>query len=400
MPWPHVVVLDPYNAGMALARRMVRLGARVTVLEGQPIVSHSRGVESVIAPYEQEGTRWLEALREIASASPESVVLTGTDRGSAWLVEMAHRLPPGMHAFEHRQSAHLRLMNKQEANAIAHRAKVNVPWTSYLGPRDDMETILAEARWPCVIKPALSHKWRDRYGERRSFLMDNPEDARRLLDRPLSEGFEMLMSQYIPGGDEDVEEAILVRLADGTYPVRFGCRKLRQYPRGFGETAVGESSPLPETTEIAMRVLDEAGFVGVAGVECKRHAATGERWFLEVNVRLPGQWGLGDACGAQATPRLVQSLAGHRLGPPAPLRPGVRFVQPDLDWHSVRPTLEGVPARRRPLTLLQMVSPYLGAKEWGILDVRDPGPLVALGRLFIGRRLRKLRARLGRTAKP
>ena len=64
-----------------------------------------------------------------------------------------------------------------------------------------------------------------------------------MLGRPLRDGMEMLLNQYIPGGDEDVEEAIVVRLADGSYPVRFGCRKLRQYPTGFGETALGESSP-------------------------------------------------------------------------------------------------------------------------------------------------------------
>jgi D-aspartate ligase len=125
-------------------------------------------------------------------------------------------------------------------------------------------------------------------------------------------------------------------------------------------------------------------------VETKCHAETGERWFLEVNVRLPGQWGLGDACGAQATPRLVASLGGQPLGPAPPLRPGVRFVQPDLDWHGIVPLLRQAPARRRPALAWRLMRPYLGARELGMFDPRDPGPLLALARLFVRRRVARL----------
>jgi predicted ATP-grasp superfamily ATP-dependent carboligase len=187
-----------------------------------------------------------------------------------------------------------------------------------------------------------------------------------------------------------------VRLADGSYPVRFGCRKLRQYPPGFGETAVGESAALPETMTLARRVLDEAGFVGVAGVETKRHAETGERWFLEANVRLPGQWGLGDACGVEASPRVVAALCGRPLGPQPRLRGGVRFVQPDLDWHGVLPAVRAAPARARVGLAWTLLRPYVGARELGMFDPRDPGPLVALFGQFAGRRVARVLARLRR----
>lgn len=120
----------------------------------------------------------------------------------------------------------------------------------------------------------------------------------------------MVATEYVPGGDDCVEEAILVRRADGSYPVSFGCRKLRQYPPGFGAASICLADHLPESTEIARRVLDEAQFVGVAGVETKRDVTSGQRSFLEVNVRLPTQWGLGDASGVDASRRAVAVLAG------------------------------------------------------------------------------------------
>jgi D-aspartate ligase len=392
--WPHVVLLDPYNAGLALARRMVRLGARVTVVESLPIVGRSRGVQGILEPYKPGGGRWLKLIEELARDGEECVVLTGTDRASEWLVQAAESLPSNVRAFERTDGAHLTLMSKERADAIAQSAGVRVPWTACVSSHEQFADAAARAPWPCVVKPVFSHEWRDRYGEKRAFFTEDPNAAEQIVDRPLADGVQMLLSQYIPGGDSDVEEAIVVRLVDGSYPVRFGCRKLRQYPPGFGETAVGESSTLPETAELARRVLDQAEFVGVAGVETKRHAETGERWFLEVNVRLPGQWGLGDACGVEASPRVVAALCGRELGPQPALRPGVRFVQPDLDWHGVLPAVRSVPARRRLALARRLLRPYFGARELGMFDPRDPGPLVALFVQFAGRRVERLRAKI------
>lgn len=376
---------------------MTRLGARVTlvVTPWSAEDARSRRAESVIAPYEPNGEPWSAVLRELAAAAPDEplVVVTATDRGSELLVRLAPELPANVRIFEGPDSAHMPLMDKQSADAIARRAGVNVPWTAELRDQATFERLAAEAPWPCVVKPVFSHEWRERYTLERTFLAADVDRAAQLLARPLADGFPMLLCQYVPGGDDDVEEAIVVRLADGSYPMHFGCRKLRQWPPGFGETAVGEASLLPETTEIAKKVLDEAGFVGVAGVEVKRDAGTGERWFLEVNVRMPGQWGLGDASGADSSARLIASLAGRELGPPPPLRPGVRMVLPEIDARIVLPALRAAPVRRRPALALKMLRPYWGARELGMFDPRDPGPGLALIGSWLRRRAARLRPR-------
>jgi D-aspartate ligase len=391
------VVLEPASAGLALSRTMTRLGARVTlvVTPWSAEDARSRRAESVIAPYEPNGEPWSAVLRELAAAAPDEplVVVTATDRGSELLVRLAPELPSNVRIFEGPDSAHMPLMDKQSADAIARRAGVNVPWTAELRDQATFERLAAEAPWPCVVKPVFSHEWRERYTLERTFLAADVDRAAQLLARPLADGFPMLLCQYVPGGDDDVEEAIVVRLADGSYPMHFGCRKLRQWPPGFGETAVGEASLLPETTEIAKKVLDEAGFVGVAGVEVKRDAGTGERWFLEVNVRMPGQWGLGDASGADSSARLIASLAGRELGPPPSLRPGVRMVLPEIDARIVLPALRAAPIRRRPALALKMLRPYWGARELGMFDPRDPGPGLALIGSWLRRRAARLRPR-------
>jgi D-aspartate ligase len=393
--WPHVVTLDPYSAGLAVGRRMIRAGARVTTIvePGHAWEARSRGVESVCVPYGEDGAAWLAALAQIAAAGEDVVVLPATDRGSDLLMREGARLPANVRSFEQSGNGHRALMDKDTADAIARRAGVAVPWTARVRDEEELAAALADAPWPCVAKPVYSHAWRARYGETRVFLAHDADEAAAVLERPLRDGVAMLLCQYIPGGDDDVEEAIVVRLADGSYPVRFGCRKLRQHPRGFGATALGESSPLPETMALAERVLDEAGFVGVAGVEAKRHPETDERWFLEVNVRIPGQWGLGDASGVEATPRLVAALCGRQLGPAPPLRAGVRIVVPAFDAQVFRELLADVPAWRRPAFAWRFLRPWAGAGELGLLDLRDPGPALAWAQTLLGRRARRLTGR-------
>jgi D-aspartate ligase len=394
--WPHVVIVDPFTAGLAAARRLTRAGARVTMLvdPGDLWVDRTRGVRSIIEPFGARGARWLALLQEIAASGEEIVALPTTDRSCELLLASAERLPANVLMFERAGVGHRALMDKQSADAIARAAGVPVPWTAIVGDAAELQRALAEAPWPCVVKPALSHEWRERYGNERVFLVADADEAWERLRRPLQDGLAMLLSQYIPGGDDHVEEAIVVRLADGSYPVSFGCHKLRQDPPGFGATTVGEASSLPETTALAKRVLDEAGFVGVAGVETKRHADTGERWFLEVNVRMPGQWGLGDSCGAQATGRLVRALRGEQLEPQPPLREGVRILLPHLDAHVLGPALRHAPPLQRPAVAFGFARAYAGTRNFGLLDVRDPGPGLAWIGLLAGRRLGALRARI------
>jgi D-aspartate ligase len=394
--WPHIVLLEPFNAGLALARRMTALGARVTVVlqPGHTLIGRSRGVESIVVPCEPAGEPWLETLQRLAGRGEEIAVLPASDRACEFLVHALPKLPDNVLAFERLDGAHLKLMDKHEADAIATRAGVRVPWTMPVGDPQQLAAAAEVAPWPCVIKPVLSHEWRERYGQERVFLVADADEAAELLARPFADGFPMLLMQYVPGGDEQLEEATVVRLADGSYPVRWGCRKLRQYPPGFGATTVAESAPVPEAMEIAERVLDEAGFVGVANVETKRHADTGENWFLEVNVRLPGHWGLGDACGVQCSQRLLAALLGRPLGPQPPLRAGVRVVFPELDKRVVGPMLAGAPAWRRPALAWRLAQSYRGTRELGMFDPRDPGPALALAGDFTRRRLAGLAARV------
>jgi D-aspartate ligase len=394
----HVVVAEPTAGGLAIARRLVRDRIGVTLIDEpeRSTALSTRGVSTVQTPFGEDGAAWLEALATLAGAHEQLLVIPTMDRSCELIVRTGESLPANVLAFERGSERHLPLMNKETANAIALQAGVPVPAHASVENLDSIDDALANATWPSIVRPVLSHRWRARYGEVRTVAVANAAEARELLRRSVALGYAMQICELVPGGDEDVEEAIVLRLADGSYPIRFGCRKLRQWPPGFGTTTLGESSPMPTTMSIATRVLDAAGFVGVAGIEVKRNCHTGERWFLEANVRVPGQWGLGDACGAEATMRLIAALRGLPLDDAPVARAGVRFAVPDLDVLVIRPAIAASPVLRRPLLVAHALRSYRRVREIGIFDLRDPGPLCAYAGDRVSRMLRQALKRLRR----
>jgi predicted ATP-grasp superfamily ATP-dependent carboligase len=195
-----------------------------------------------------------------------------------------------------------------------------------------------------------------------------------------------------------MEEAILVRADDGSFPMQFGCHKLRQWPRGFGASSLCESDALDESLAMARTLLTDTGFVGVAGVEVKRHAASGERYFIEVNVRIPTQFGLGDACGADSSWRTYATLAGVAVDPPPRTRDGVKLVFPELELAQLRRFARGERDDADPASWREWLRTYRGTRAVGVLDLRDPGPLFRIVRVALGRRARRLLGRRRRDA--
>lgn len=394
---PRTVLLAPHNGGLAMARALRRRGERPVVL-ACPAAAHvaaTRGVESEVLPTVVAGReRWLERV----SAQGEAIVVPGTDDASDFLAHERERLPASIRTFESADGVHLALMSKPGSHALAEQAGVRWPRSFDVAGTAELDEVAATIDYPCIAKPALSHRWRMVFGEERVLLAQSAEQLVAHGLRALEHELDLVVSEYVPGGDDAVEEAILVRAADGSYPVEFGCHKLRQYPSGFGAASLCETAPIPETIEIAKRLLDAAGFVGVAGVETKRHAETGERYFLDANVRLPTQWGLGDAAGGDSSWRLCATLAGIAVGEQPPIEPGVRLVYPQLEVHAA---IDGL--RRRNgggPSLTERLGGWRGAGDLGIADPRDPGPGIALLSGSARMRFALLKRRLAKTSDP
>jgi D-aspartate ligase len=387
---PPLILVQPSNGGLAVARAVARRGVPVDVM-ATPADAHTARTRlargRVMPSFADDPEAWIRALEELARRGP-AVVLAGADDATDFLIRERARIPAELRTFESQDGAHAALMDKTRSYELAEAAGVRTPWTRAVATPDDLERAVAEAPYPCVLKPVLSHVWRPILGQERVMLAHDGAELRAHGRRALDAGLETIVSEYVPGGDDCVEEAILVRAADGSFPMEFGCAKLRQSPHGFGAASLCVSADLTESLELARTLLAHSGFVGVAGIETKRHADTGEYYFIEANVRIPTQFGLGDASGVEASWRTYATLAGLPLDPPPRQRNGVKLVFPELDVKELRGYLRGERAADRPDSLRGWIESWAGTRELGVLDLRDPGPAIELARDSLRRRLK------------
>jgi predicted ATP-grasp superfamily ATP-dependent carboligase len=333
---PQAIVLDPCDNGPPLAHSLRRHGVAVSLI-ATPFnawTTRARGVDGhVLGLLPEETKEWLAALHRLAGRCG-GVLIPASDEASQFVVLNREQIAPSLISFESEQSAHLALMNKSSLHDLATRAGVPQPRVMSVRSLSELGDAAAEIKLPCVLKPAMSHVWRRRFGERRVIVVQDANALAASAAPALDAGLELLVSEYVPGPVRNIETAVILRCGDGTLPLAYTKRKIYQHPE-LGAGTLHETCEAPDTLTLAQRLLDTANFVGLASVEAKRNASTGEVVLMEANVRVPQGFGLGDAAGVDASWRLYATLARLPLPQQPPQRQGVRLIVATRELHAL-----------------------------------------------------------------
>ncbi len=385
MRLPRAVVLDPSDNGPGLVRALRRSGVPVTLLAAPtyPWTACGRGFDGrVLGRLPEEAESWLTVLREIAAAGP-GVLMPASDDACAFVARERARIPSVLRSFESASSGHLELMDKAHLYALADRSNIAYPATRVVTSRAEIEAVGRDTAFPFLVKPALTHRWRHLFGSRRTFLVDDLPAFRAVAMPAVDAGLTLLVSEYVPGPVTNIESAFIIRRADGSLPLAYTKRKLVEYPE-LGAGTIHETVNLPDTLELAHRLLKEAGFVGLATVETKRDERTGQPVLIEANLRLSQAFDLGEAAGVGASWRLYATLAGIPVSPqPAP-RQGARILVATLEVRRVRALLVS-----RRLAVRKLLASYRGVRSVSGLYIGDPGPILCLFLYYVRRAAEK-----------
>ncbi|MHA6794085.1 carboxylate--amine ligase [Pseudonocardia bannensis] len=353
-----------------LVRRGVQVHALATPHYGYVLAG--RGIQGRVMPdIRRHSDAWLEELGTLGAAGG-GVVLCGSDAATEWVTQNRAVLAPSLRSFESADGVHVGLMDKLSLYETARQVGVRVPWMHHVSTRGDLDHVLDAITYPCVLKPRLGHLAKQQVGfgtlivESRAQLV---EPASRLLDH----GIDLLLTEVVPGPETGLEGAVAVRDRDGNYTLEYGRHKVRQWPPNTGVGSLLESAEVPETLAMNRRLLDHAGYHGIAACETKRHERTGELYLIEINVRIPASFGLADACDTDGSWRLYATLAGIPLPPQGAQTDGrkVMLLQKDLRaaWQRVR---------RHDASPADVVRSWRGVRDLGVLDPRDLMPAVAM----------------------
>ena len=382
---PRAIILQPNDGCLTLARALYRRGVEVHALTSPEYsyVVASRGVHGTVLPDPStDPTAWFDALTDLG-ADGGGVVLSGSDSATEWLAEQRERLPPSLQSFESTDGIHVGLMDKVRLYRAASSLGIRVPEFVHVRDRGDLMALLPGLRYPRVLKARLGHTAKTRAGfgtvlvaTRRDML----ERAAALLDHDI----DFLLTDIVPGSEHRLEAAVTVRRDDGSYSLEYGRRKIRQWPLDYGVGSLNQSAPVPGTMELSRRLLGHAGYRGVASFETKRNARDGQLYLIEVNVRIPANFGLADACGVDGSWRLYATIAGIELGPQPEQVDGRKCMIP---FRELRASWQRI--RRHEVSVGGVLRSWRGTRDFGVLSLRDPMPTVALLGHRIERRIHR-----------
>jgi D-aspartate ligase len=376
------VILEGADGGYAAARALRRRGVPVTMIS-KGWVTRARGIDGRRATKRDE---WLSHLQDVASLGP-GVIIPASDPAVEFVSSQRDLIPANLRSFEGPDSAHVKLMDKASLYSIAADAGLRTPVVIHLSSRDELDAVAERAVYPSLLKPVLSHKYRELFGPHRNILVHNADELRAAATPALDAGLDWLVTELIPGPETNLFGAVTIRREDGSLALAYTRRKLRQHPPYFGAGSVLEAVPAPGAMEMTRKLLDAADFVGFSSLEAKQHAETGEHVLMEINVRIPQNVGLGEVAGVDPSWRMYATLADIPLDPQRPQRNGVKVVVPSLEWMAAPAYV-----RAGDLSVRELLGSYRGVRTISGLTLADPVPLAAF---FGGRIYNGLKARAG-----
>jgi D-aspartate ligase len=367
-----VIGLDNMT-GLQTSRLLSRRGIRVVGIAADgrhPACRTNTCHRLVVAP--TAGEDLLTTLERLSRAEPGAVLFPCTDRSVHTLAHGADRLGAFRMVLPSADVVDV-LMDKRRFAELVSSHGLPAPATRVVTDQAQAQRAANELRFPCVVKPVVKTPRWEAAGPKVRRFADGPSwlaSAAELLDlHP-----ELVVQEWLPGGDDRLYSCNVYVAADGTPLVTFVARKLRQWPPHLGTSSLGEAVDDEGIRDLALQVISTVPFVGLGYVEIKRDPTTGTDHVIEVNVGRPtGRSAIAEGGGVELLATMYRDAVG------APLPSDRQQHDRPIKWmHVVRDTGSALHyLRTGELTPLGWIRSLRGPKVYADLDRTDPGPFLA-----------------------
>jgi len=426
---PPVFVMNPYYSGVGIARSLRACGVPVYGLASERDApgARSRYFHRIydVPNGRDEPERLRDRLLEIRSAHSQRPVLFPTRDTDVvflhdyrqWLAD-AYLLPQPQH------SPILRMMDKAELATVASAEGIATPKTVVCSSSQDLARHVTALQFPVVVKPRFAYQWRrkglwKRVGAAKAILIQSPDELRACYQRLADASPEVLVQEYVVGGDSDIVICGCYVDRNGVLLGHFTGRKVKQSPPLVGTGCIVDAAEIPELVPLSVRLLRAFHYAGLAEIEFKFDKGSGRFFLIEVNPRHWDQHELGALAGVNLSWIAYRDIVGMHVAPSLPAYPsgaGSRWIaERELIEGTARKLIRelaacrGTKARvaRSVKALTSTVSEFVGVlkykKIFGLMRLQDPlpGMLMWLGllrdamRFFAAAEYRPLQPRSG-----
>lgn len=178
----------------------------------------------------------------------------------------------------------MQLTHKDGVQLLAEQAGLQIPRALHLRSPGDLRG-LQTLRYPCVVKPGLKHAG---YGARfkKAYIAKSADEATRLFGEIAPVLPDLLVQEWIEGGDDSIHFCLQYVGEDGQTVASFTGRKLRAWPPQVGGTASCMAATEADAVLAGMtsRFFRAVGFQGMGSMEYKRDARDGRYYVVEPTV--------------------------------------------------------------------------------------------------------------------
>ena len=378
---PTAVVMNMYYTGLGIARSLGEHGVPVIGVTSQHRIygNYTRYAKIVFAPDSRNQPEELASfLIELgARLGHRAVIFPTRDHDVVFLDRFRRELEPYFILIAPETAALGVCLDKWETYLAACRADVPTPKCWMIEDEEYLPRVLAEASYPCVLKPVSAYEWRQQknweiVGGRKAIAIFSADELRAEYASVARANPRALVQEMIPGADDCLVIAACYLDRQGRWVAGFNTQKLVQSPEGFGTGCIVQSADRPEVFAPAVRILQHIGFTGIAEVEFKWDEGRHEYRLIEINPRLWDQHRLGKSVGADLAYLRYCEEAG--IEPPVLARrpAGEKWIAED----SFILTALRLLWRRDP-KLGSLFRLARGRRTYAIWSVRDPAPFVA-----------------------
>jgi D-aspartate ligase len=371
---PVVVVGLDSITGLQTARIFAWRGIRVVgVAENLAHFCCRTHVCERIVRADHTGDGLIEELVDLGSSlGQKAVLIPCTDVSVLAIARRRAELEPAYHVALPETAVVELLTDKARFATYAEEHGLPIPKTVLLASREDAQKAADSLRFPLVVKPPLKTAAWERRAREKAYKVETESQLLTLYDE-LGDAVDALVAQEWISGSEGDHYTCNAYFDRNARPlVTFVTRKIRQWPPQTGQGSLAVEWRNDVVRDETVRLFSGVGFWGLAYLELKRDAETGEHLIVEPNIGRPtGRSATAEAGGVE----LLYATYCDVLGLPLPTEHlSQRYV--GAKWiyfgRDIRSSLYYW--RRGELSVRDWVASLRGTKIDAVFSLRDPLP--------------------------
>jgi D-aspartate ligase len=388
-----VVLLQCQLGALGIMRTLGRIGVPVYGVDGDryaPAMLSRYCRSRFVLPFNEDSREsYLEGLLAIGERLGRAVLIATSDETTQFVADHASALRRWFMFQENSGTLIRQLASKREMFDLATRHGVPTPKTLFPRTADDIRQYSADGPFPVMLKGIYGNRLQARTRDK-MVIAHSPtelEDAYQRMNDP--DDSNLMLQEYIPGGDDQVYIFNGYFNRDSECLVGFTGHKIRQFPVHVGCASLGECRSNDTVARTTTTLMKAVGYQGILDIGYRLDSRDGQYKVLDINPRVGQAFRL---FVAENDHDVVRAMYFDFTGQPQPEvipREGRRWLIEDYDViSSFHYYQEGS------LTPVRWLKSFHGVQEAAWFSWRDPRPVLLMLKRLTSRALGWLKKRL------